>query len=85
MCRSRRLISNHQPVKRRLAYPERHFAAQNTISGAALAGNDQHPFIARLCSGGEKTGQPRARARRREPVQVNARTNRDCAACQPSF
>ena len=46
MCRGRRFIGNHQPVKRRLAYPERHFAAQNTISGAALAGNDQAPIRA---------------------------------------
>ena len=82
--RRRPLIGNHQPVERRLAEPERYFAAQNTVSGASLAGYNQHPLVSRLGRSGEKAGQTRPRAGRRQPVQVNARINRDRAARQPS-
>ena len=70
--------------RRRLAEPERYFAAQNAVSGASLAGYNQHPLVSRLGRSGEKTGQTRPRAGRRQPVQVNARINRDGAARQPS-
>jgi hypothetical protein len=79
-----RLIGNHQPVERRLPEPERYFAAQNTVSGTPLTGYNQHPPFSRLGRSGEKASQTRPRAGRRQPMQINARINRDGAARQPS-